>query len=70
MPKKKSVRKPYEGKPHVRFDEGGRLRPASTLPGKWETLEIDLQWESKNTCQAFSLAASGTPKLLSLALKL
>jgi hypothetical protein len=25
-------RKPYEGKPHVRFDEGGRRKPASTLP--------------------------------------
>ena len=24
MLEKKSVRKPYEGKPHVRFEEGGR----------------------------------------------
>ena len=30
-------KKPYEGKPHVRFDEGGQLQPSSTLLGKTTT---------------------------------
>jgi len=28
----KFVGKPYAGKPHVRFDEGERVKPFSTLP--------------------------------------
>ena len=37
------------------------------LASELERLKMKLQWESKNTCQAFHLAASGTPMLLSLA---
>jgi GNAT superfamily N-acetyltransferase len=59
-------RKPYEGKPYVRFDEGGRRKPASTLPiSAWRRANsTPITAQSSSGCYMVEYQNNGLGKVL------